>query len=323
MSELQNKAILDEKRFKIRMGSMTIGILAVVLFLVLSIFTDTFFAYRNIYSIFFGMSMQFFTVIGLTFLLVMGEVDLSVGSMYGLGGALTGLLVIKHRLPFLPSVLLTLSVALIFGLFIGFIVTRYRLNSMMVTLGTMMAIKGVNWVLINIISSGVFPTKIRKIVDVKLFEINWTVILMVLIVIVIQVLSSRSTLFKKMYMIGDNPRTARIYGVKSDRIKMVWFGVSSFTAAFGGIFAALRVGRSSVTLGEGLEFTVITAIILGGASLYGGKGSILGSAIGLLFLFIMKNGMVIFGIDPYYQQIVLGLILISSVYVDTKLNRNN
>jgi ribose transport system permease protein len=122
--------------------------------------------------------------------------------------------------------------------------------------------------------------------------------------------------------VGQNAETARIYGIRSDEIRLIMFMVSALTASIGGIIAASRVAHAAATAGVGLEFTMITAAILGGASLFGGKGSILRSSIGLLILAFATNGMIGFSIDPYIQQVVLGLILIAAVTFDIALTRN-
>jgi ribose/xylose/arabinose/galactoside ABC-type transport system permease subunit len=150
-----------------------------------------------------------------------------------------------------------------------------------------------------------------------------TIILMVVLVVVLEILLKRSAIFKKMYFVGENRQTARIYGIKSDRIKIAVFAITALTAAIGGILINARITYADTAIGLGLEFQLLTAAVLGGASLYGGKGSILGSCLGLLFLATILNGMVIFNIEPLLQQLIIGIILIVAVFIDTRLNKVN
>ncbi len=146
---------------------------------------------------------------------------------------------------------------------------------------------------------------------------------MIVLVVVLEILLKKSTIFKRMYFVGENRQTARIYGIKSDRIIMSLFALSALAAGVGGILISSRVTYADTAIGLGLEFHVLTAAVLGGASLYGGKGSILGSCVGLIFLATILNGMIIFNIEPLLQQLIIGVILIGAVFVDTRLNKDN
>lgn len=142
------------------------------------------------------------------------------------------------------------------------------------------------------------------------------------LVAVLEWLIVKSIVFKKMYYAGANVETARIYGIKADKIKIITFAVSSVTAAVGGILATSRIMHADVTTGVNLEFLMITAAVVGGASLFGGKGSVLRSVLGMVFLSVIFNGMIIFKIDPFIQQVIVGFILIIAVFIDSLLNRN-
>jgi ribose transport system permease protein len=305
---------------RIKPGTFTIVILTALLFAVLASGSDTFLSYRNIYTILYGVSIEYFAVIGFTILLIMGQVDLSVGSVYGFSGVLVGFLMMGG-IPFLPAFLAALIICAAFGTLTGFLVTKFDLNSMMVTIGMMTLIRGLSWVLIRSQAGKTFDRAFRSMARAKIGEFNTTVIIMFILVIALEFFLRKSPFFKKVYYVGENLSTAEIYGIKAKRIKTAMFALSSFTAAIGGALAASRITHADVTTGDSLEFKMLTAAILGGASLYGGKGSILNSVIGLIFLAAIVNGMIIYNIEPLLQQFVIGVILIVSVYVDTKLNK--
>jgi ribose transport system permease protein len=129
------------------------------------------------------------------------------------------------------------------------------------------------------------------------------------------------TAFKKFYYIGENLRSAKLYGIKVEKIKHTVFILTSVTAGLAGIFAASRSGQTVFNTGQGLEFKMITAAILGGASLFGGKGSIVKSFFGLLLLAVILNGLIMFNIDPVWTDVVIGIVLIFAIVLDTRINR--
>jgi len=315
------KASSVKTRRGFQFGTLTIILLTGVLFIFLGLTSKTFFSYRNIYTIFYGVSIEYFAILGFTLLLIMGEVDLSVGSVYCFSGALLGVLVLK-KVPLSLALFLTVLCCIGFGMLTGFLVTRFSLNSLMVTIGMMAMVRGLAWVLIRMLFGRTFPRSYRALARAKIGNVNTTIFIMIVLVLLLEICLRRSTFFKKMYYVGENLKTAKIYGIRAEMIKVFVFAFSSFTAAVGGILISSRITHADVTTGDGLEFKVLTAAILGGASLFGGKGSILSSVVGLIFLATIVNGMIIFKIEPLLQQLVVGVILILSVFIDTRLNRN-
>ncbi len=304
-------------------SSLTVIIIAVGLFTFLSITSETFLTQRNIYSILYGVSFQFFAIIGFTYLMIMGEIDLSVGSVYAFSGMFMGYLMVSMKVPLFLAMAISLLVCGLIGLGTGFLVVRFRLNSMMVTIATMTLIRGLASNFVSRMYGATYPTAMRHLSKIEVGHIYLTIILMVVLVVGLEILLKKSSIFKKMYFVGENRQTARIYGIKSDRIKVAVFTLSALTAAIGGILISSRITYADTAIGSGLEFQLLTAAVLGGASLYGGKGSILGSCIGLIFLATILTGMIIFNIEPLLQQLIIGIILIFSVFIDTRLNKVN
>ena len=298
----------------------TVILLIIALFLLLSLTSETFLAYDNLYSVIYGVSIQFFAVIGFTLLIVMGEVDLAVGSMYGLSGTLVGYCICVWKWPLWLAIPVVLAACAAAGYLVGVIVTRFRLNSMMVTLGTTSLIAGLNEVVFKSFPAVTYSAEYRAIAKFKLFDIHWTIVLMAVIVIVLEFLLHRLPAMRKLYYIGNSGETARLYGIKTDKIKRICFTVSSLTAAIGGIVATSRITHSDILTGKNLEFTLITASVVGGASMAGGRGGILNAALGMIFIALLSNGMTIYRIDPFMQQIALGVILVVSVFADVHMN---
>jgi len=321
MEQKMERTLINKKKFN--WSSITIIALALALGLGLALTSKTFFSFQNIHSILYDTSLMFFGVIGFTYLMIMGEIDLSVGSVYAFSGMFMGYLMVMMKVPLLPAMGISLLVCVLMGMLTGFLVVRFRLNSMMVTIATLTLIRGLSSYFVKAMYGATYPPAMRHLSKIEIGDVYITIIAMVVLVIVLEILLKKSAMFKRMYFVGENRQTARIYGIKSDRIKIAMFAISALAAAVGGILISSRVSYADTAIGLGLEFQLLTAAVLGGASLYGGKGSILGSCIGLIFLATILNGMVIFNIEPLLQQLIIGVILIISVFIDTRLNKNN
>ncbi len=314
-------AISRKKKFNF--SSLTIIIITIGLFTLLSFTSDTFLTYRNIYSILYGVSFQFIAIIGFTYLMIIGEIDLSVGSVYAFSGIFMGYLMVMMKVPLIPAMCISLLVCALMGTITGYLVVKFRLNSMMVTIATLTLIRGLASNFVKRMYGATYPTDMRHLSKIEIGDVYLTIIITIVLVVVLEILLKKSTIFKRMYFVGENRQTAKIYGIKSDRIIIILFALSALAAGIGGILISSRVTYADTAIGLGLEFHFLTAAVLGGASLYGGKGSILGSFFGLIFLATILNGMIIFNIEPLLQQLIIGVILIGAVFVDTRLNKGN
>jgi ribose/xylose/arabinose/galactoside ABC-type transport system permease subunit len=315
----KDTVLAKNKIFKL--GDWTIIILLAGVCILLALTSDTFFSSDNIYALIYGVSIQFFAIIGFTFLVILGEIDLSVGAVYGFSGILCSLFLMNYYWPFWLSAVTSIIILTAFGFLTGYVIVKFKLNSMMVTLGTMSLIRGISNIIFNKVGPGIYPEKFRNLAKFKVFNINWSIIAMILIVIVLEFMLKKTAMFKKLYYTGSSLETANIYGIKSGKIKMICFASSAFCASIGGIIAASRITHSDIATGEGLEFLLITAVVVSGASLAGGRGSILKSALGLLFLAIITNGMYIYRIEPFMQQVAIGIILILAVFFDVRMDK--
>ena len=318
---MENRISLDDKPPKINIRDYTIILLIVALFLFLTFSTDSFFSRNNLYSLIYGVSIQFFAIIGFTLVLIAGEIDLTVGAMYGFSGTLVGALMAFGRLPFHLAVVAALTICTAIGFVIGALTVSLRLNSMMITLASMTLVQGINAVVFNRMSAAIYPASYRNFAKFQIGGVNWSIILMVIFIIVLEILLIKTAAFKKIYYTGQNNQTAKLYGIPVNKLKTLCFMASSFTAAFGGIIATSRITHSDIMTGRGLEFTIITACVIGGCSLSGGKGGILKAAAGLIFLAMLSNGMIIYRIEPFAQQVTHGIILVLAVFIDARMNR--
>lgn len=293
----------------------------VLLTLFLAVTREQFFTYSNLYSIIFALSIDAIAIAGFTYVMVLGEIDLSVGAVYALAGTLTGWLLKKAGLDMYSAIALSLLIATAVGFVNGYLVTRFKINSLMLTIGTMILVQGLVGVLATDLVGGTYPRFFRMLARTRWYGINASIIIAAVGLIVLVFLQYRAALFRKLYLVGENPETARIYGIRTDAIKISAFMASSLLAGIGGVLTASRLTHASTDMGVGLEFTYVTAAILGGASLYGGRGGVGGSVLGLLFLALILNGLVLFKINPLAQQVAIGALLIAAVLFDLILNK--
>ena len=320
-SEATGRKLVENEKKNINFSSWTIVFLTLALFAILSMTRGTFLSFSNIHSILYDVSINFFAIIGFTLLIITGELDMSVGSMFGLGGSLLGVFVFTYKLPSAAAILIAIVIAGAIGAAAGFLITKFKLNSMMVTIGVMMAVKGYNWIMINKFSGRQLGLKDRQFISIDIAGIKWTIIAMIIVAIVFEVFLLKSKHLKQLYCIGNNMDTAIVYGLNAGKIKIVCFSLSAALSAFGGALMTARLNHPHVSVGEGLEVSMITAAVISGASIFGGRGSMIRSMLGLLFIAILQNGMTAFNIDSYIQQVIIGLILIIAIYADIRMNK--
>ncbi len=299
---------------------LPLALITLAIFGFLFVTRENFATMQNLNSILFAVSIEFLAIVGFTYLMVMREIDLSVGSVFALTGMLTGSLLVAGW-GFWPAAGLALTVAGLIGFVNGFLVVRFNINSLMLTIGMMLMIRGLANVLANALGGRTYPRGFRSLARTDIFDIRLTVVVMVILVLAAWVFQRRAALYRKMSFIGENMKSATVHGINVGRIKIMTFVASALTAGLGGIFTASRITSADVRMGLGLEFTMVTAAIIGGASLYGGRGDLRGSALGLLFLALVLNGMIMYDIEPVFQQFVIGFLLIATVTFDTIMNR--
>lgn len=320
MSENTGRKLVRDQRTRFDWKSWTIVFLIAALFLFLSLTRKNFLTFNNIHSILYGVSFNFFAAIGFTFLIIMGELDMSVGSLYGLGGSIMGLCIFQYKMGSLPAILIGVCLAAVIGFLTGALITNFRLNSMMVTIGMMMAVKGANWILVNMFSGKQFSLANYNFIRTQWFDVSWLIWLMLAVAVILEILLSKTWYLRQMYAIGDNMDTARLYGLRANLVKQLCFSASAALSAFGGAMATARLKHPDVTVGSDLEVTIITAAVIGGASIFGGRGSVVRSMLGLIFIAMLQNGMTAYGINSYIQQIILGAVLIAAIYLDLRVN---
>jgi ribose transport system permease protein len=312
---------LANRRRNYNLNNWTIVFLNVAIIVFFSLTRELFLTSNNILSILSDTSFSYFAAIGFTMLIIMGELDLSVGAVYGFGGSMMAYFIFSYKMPAGIAITFAMLTAGLVGLAAGLLVVKFRLNSMMVTIGFMMAVRGASSILVNKFAGRQFPVSARAFMNFNVFGIRWTIILMILSAVILEIFLYKSRHLKQLYYIGQNVNTSILYGLNTNQIKVICFIVSAMFSAFGGCLVASRLAHPNVSYGQGLEMSIITAAVLGGASIYGGRGSMVRTMLGILFVFILQKGMVAYRVDSFIQHVVMGAILIVVILIDVRMNQ--
>ena len=286
-----------------------------ILFVSLSITSGPFLHVTNLLNILDQQSAYLMIAAAGCLILVSGGIDLSVGATYALAGCVSAQYAQTHSV--WVSVVVGLVLGIVVGAINGLIVTFLRINSLIATLATSFVIGGLGSKLTkgNLIVLTQKP-QYGSIAQTTWFGVTTSIWIMVVLVIALSILLTRTTIGRYMIASGGNAQAARLAGVRVYLIRIIAFSISGFAAALAGIVDASRVLSASAALGSTLAFTVLAGIVVGGTSIAGGSGSVWRTALGVLFIALIGNGFDLLGIDPLYHQIALGLILLVAVGLD-------
>ena len=277
--------------------------------------SPVFLTWPNLEAILLGLSVEGPIVVGMAILLVSGGLDLSVGSTLAFTGVVAGLLVVGG-VPAVLGIVLSLVAALAVGMVNGLLIAKMKMNAFIITLGMMIAVRG----LLLIIAGGRavlnLPDSFTVIGQGRFLGVQYPIFVVLILTVVGDLLLRNTRFFRQNYYVGGREQAARLSGIKVDFIKIFNYCLIAVIAGISGLMITARFGSASVTVGTGIELRVITAAIIGGASLNGGEGSVLGALLGALFMGMLANALNLLGVDVYWQNLVTGVMLILAVVFD-------
>lgn len=257
------------------------------------------------------------TAVGLTFVLLIGAIDLSVGGMLALSGIFLWELV-KRGVPPGLAVVLCVAAGTLVGLVVnGVLIAKVRLSFLVVTLGTGSLFLGIGEVRTGGQSQSLYSTRwLVSLGSGKVGGVPYLVII-ALVVLGIGIATLRYTGFGRVvYAVGGNPEAARLAGINVTAVRIACFAIAAGAAALAGVMETSRLTSASPTSGAGIELTAAAAVLLGGTAFTGGRGTLLGTLLGVLFLGVLSNGITLAGISPYWQDVVSGAVLVAAMAVD-------
>ncbi len=288
-----------------------------VMVAIFSTLQPNFLTSANMQTLLSSITILWVMALGLTFVLLVGGFDLSVGSNLALSGIALGWLYTSFGVSMPLAIVLTvLFGALVGGGVNGFLIGRLQASFMVVTLGTLSLFRG----LVNLTSdtktTPVTSTLLDNLAFGRLLGIPISLILMVVTFLVAWYVL-RSTYFgRDVYAVGGNQKAARLSGINVSRTLMIVYAIAGGAAALGGVIQVARLGAASPLVGETIMFDAAAAVLLGGTSLRGGSGGVTGTAIGVVFLGVLSNGLAVTGVPSFWQQILSGFILASAAVAD-------
>lgn len=297
---------------------LTLAILVAGLIVVMAaLYPANFATAANLRAVLLNLAPVGILVCGMMLLMIGGTFDLSCGSTLALAGVWAGVVVGWWGLPAEAGLVAGLLVGLVAGIVNGLIVTVIGINALIATLGTLAIYRGLTYVTAG---TGVTPISdafadYGRITD-PVFGLAFLFWVMVAVALVLGFLLSQTPYFRQYYFIGGNARAAKLSGIRVDRMLLVGFALMGVLSGLAGTLYAARLNSAVVNAGVGIELKVITATVLGGASLKGGEGRILGGLLGVVFIALVENAMIINRVGVFWQGIVIGLVLLLAVSLD-------
>lgn len=307
------------KLTSMREAGLVIIILA--LCVAMSFASPYFLTWDNVRAMLLSFSIEGIVVVGMTILLIVGGIDLSVGSVVCFAMVVTGKLFLMGMDPWLAS-LVAIGMCGLIGAMIGGCVTRIGLNHFIASLAFMVIVRGLCLALTQGTPQSLFslPVEFKFIGQGTLFGVPAVILIFLAIVIVSDFVLRRSTLLRRVFYTGSNEKAALYAGIRVGRVKFWVTVLCSASAGLAGVIYTARFGAATPTFGMGMELNVIAAAVIGGASLKGGSGTVLGAVLGLALLSVVTSSLILLDVSPYWQDVIKGLILLAAVTIDHILN---
>ena len=300
----------------------------IVAFLVLCVFlsvfpktSGSFFTRQNIFNVLRQISTNLFLACGMTMVIILGGIDLSVGSIIALSGCISAGCVARYNLPLPIALLMGLLVGLLVGMFNGAVISKTTIPAFIVTLATMNIAKGLAYVYtggspVRVVTKewqflgagyvGIFPTP---------------VVILVIVLIITAIIMNKTKMGRHMYAVGGNQQAAEFSGIKVEKVKFFVHAFSGLMAGLAGIVLASRMYSGQPTAGDGAEMDAIAAVVVCGTSMAGGSGKIGGTIIGGLIIGVLNNGLNLLNVNSFWQYVVKGVVILLAVFLDYFRNK--
>jgi ribose/xylose/arabinose/galactoside ABC-type transport system permease subunit len=308
---IRKKALQRSRNIPVQ--TLIILIILIFLIAVFSFLSPKFFTSQNLLNIVRQVSYVIITGCAITFLMISGYIDLSVGSVAALSGVAMALLA-QAGVPMIYAIAAAISLGFIFGFINGLLTVQYQIPPFIATLGTMMIGRG----LALIFSNGMtvreeLPQNFVNLGRGEFLEIPLPFWIMIIAVVVSVILKRMTLLGRYSIAIGGNRIAAELSGINVKKLVLILYIITGTVVGFTGAIQSSRLGVGEPNIGAGFEFDVIIAVILGGTTLAGGEGSIIGMVIGALIVGVISNGLNLMGVLTFYQSIIKGAILVAAV----------
>ncbi|WP_085060250.1 ABC transporter permease subunit [Staphylococcus haemolyticus] len=291
----------------------------ILLIIVVSILNPSFLDLSNLLNLLRQISINGLIAFGMTFIILTGGIDLSVGSILALSSAFIALMITSGVDPII-ALIIGVLIGFVLGAVNGLLVTKGNMAPFIATLATMTIFRGLTLVITD-------GNPITNLGDSYLFQlfgkgyfigIPVPAVTMIIVFVILLIILQKTTFGRHTYAIGGNEVAAKISGIKINKIKILIYGISGLMSALAGGILTSRLNSAQPTAGTSYELDAIAAVVLGGTSLTGGKGRIVGTLIGVLIIGVLNNGLNLLGVSSFYQQVVKGVVILIAVLIDRK-----
>jgi ribose transport system permease protein len=301
----------------------TYGILAVLILLIcfFGFATKSFFSVSNLFNVARQVSIMGIVAVGMTFVMITGGIDLSVGSMLAVNGVFCARLIVTLSVPPVLAIVATLALGTLIGLINGLVIIKFDIPPLIATLGMMTIGRGAAFIMTGGLPIYNLPESFTFLGQGYVWVVPTPVIAMLIMFALGAVLLTKTYFGRYFYAIGGNEEAARLSGVPVVRFKLLVYSVLGFMAAIAGIILLSRINSGQPTAGTGFELDVVTAVVLGGVSIAGGAGRLSGVLAGVFIIGVLSNGLIIMNVGEYYQSVIKGLVLLFAVCFDRASKR--
>lgn len=315
VSQSRIKIFTAGHRTEVMMGGALI-----VLFVILSVMSPVFLTTRNMTNILSQVGFTAILALGQMFVMLTGGIDLSVGSVLGVSSML-GAMVMKSTGSVFVAIFAALLTGAVIGLVNGVLVSKFDIPAFVVTLGMMQIGRSGNYLISGGHAVNQLPESFRAIASIEIFTgFRVYYIFIILLFFATHWILSDTKLGRYTYAIGSNATATRLAGVNTTLYRLLPYVISGFMAAIGGVLMGSRFGAVDPNYGTDYEMDTLAAVVIGGCAMTGGKGTVLGTAIGVIFMGVLSNGLDIIGVSPYWQGVATGTVLILALLVERITN---
>lgn len=315
---MNNFSSIKDKSFLEIINKFKTGIGLLGLVIILSFLSPYFLTVPNLLNIVRQVSIIAIVSFGMTMVILTGGIDLSVGSMLAFAGAISAGMIVNTGLNVYLAILIGLAAGTALGLFNGIAVAKAKLPAFIVTLAMMTVARGFTLIYTNGRPISGFNETFRFFGAGYIGRIPVPVIIMFILLFVIFILLKKTPLGRYIYAIGGNEKATKLSGINTEKIKIAVYGLNGFLAAVSGIILTSRLNSAQPMAGEGYELDAIAAVVLGGTSLSGGSGSVIGTIIGALIIAVLNNGLNLLNVSSFYQLVAKGAVILLAVFLDRK-----
>lgn len=308
---------------KVNIRQIGILLVLVIMSIIFSMGSDFFFTFSNFISIFQQAAISGTLAIGMTLVIITAGIDLSVGSTVGLAAAVAASVMVEHGADGIaPALIAAMAIGLICGLFNGILISCLNLQPFLVTMGTLSLYRGIEYIYTGAVTVRGLPAEFTKTMNALNNSIPVPVIVMFCVMVIVYFIVKYTKYGRYVFAIGGNEEATRLSGVNVKIVRIATYTIMGLICAVCAVLYIGRIGSADANTGTGYEMDAIAAAAIGGASLAGGKGNLVGTILGAVMLAMLQNGLTLLKVQSFYQTAATGLIIIIAVIIDRFTNRD-